>query len=188
MDLILSYCHHSLNDKSLRDLLPLLREKGVGVVNGSVLSMGLLTNKARCTGCMDCPAHCMATADRVRFPNIVNISTAEGAQCATLINISAASCWHPMIHESCLVYHSHFTVMRNNACDAFVQGPPDWHPAPQEVKEAAARAAKHCRDAGVDIAKLAIMDTVRAEDIPTNLVGCASRDQVRVCECCRDAC
>jgi L-galactose dehydrogenase len=53
VDLILSYCHHSLNDKSLRDLMPLLREKGVGVVNGSVLSMGLLTNKVRCIGCRE---------------------------------------------------------------------------------------------------------------------------------------
>jgi L-galactose dehydrogenase len=48
VDMILSYCHHALNDKSLQDLLPFLREKGVGVVNGSVLSMGLLTNKV-CT-------------------------------------------------------------------------------------------------------------------------------------------
>lgn len=64
------------------------------------------------------------------------------------------------------------------------QGPPDWHPAPQEVKEAAARAAEHCRAAGVDIAKLAIMDVVRDEDIPTNLVGCASREQVLMHACC----
>ena len=42
---ILSYCHHALNDKSLRGVLPFLRERGVAAVNGSVLSMGLLTSK-----------------------------------------------------------------------------------------------------------------------------------------------
>jgi hypothetical protein len=59
-----------------------------------------------------------------------------------------------------------------------LQGPPEWHPAPQDVKDAAAKAAHHASDAGVDIAKLAIIDAVQSEDIPTNLVGCASRDQV----------
>lgn len=47
VDIILSYCHHALNDRSLRELLPYLAEKGVAAVNGSVLSMGLLTNKVR---------------------------------------------------------------------------------------------------------------------------------------------
>lgn len=59
-----------------------------------------------------------------------------------------------------------------------MQGPPDWHPAPDQVKEAAKKAAQHAQNAGVDIAKLAIMDAVRDKDIPTNLVGCASREQV----------
>jgi len=47
VDIILSYCHHALNDRSLRELLPYLAGKGVAAVNGSVLSMGLLTNKVR---------------------------------------------------------------------------------------------------------------------------------------------
>ncbi|CAM3459118.1 aldo/keto reductase [Saccharibacillus brassicae] len=42
VDAILSYCHYSLNDDSLLRLLPLLEERGVGVVNASPLSMGLL--------------------------------------------------------------------------------------------------------------------------------------------------
>lgn len=42
LDVMLSYCHYSLNDTSLLDLLPLLEEKGVGLVNASPLSMGLL--------------------------------------------------------------------------------------------------------------------------------------------------
>ncbi|WP_339319575.1 aldo/keto reductase [Paenibacillus sp. FSL R10-2734] len=43
VDAILSYCHYSLNDTSLLDLLPLLNQRGVGLVNASPLSMGLLS-------------------------------------------------------------------------------------------------------------------------------------------------
>ncbi|GAE30237.1 aldo/keto reductase [Alkalihalobacillus hemicellulosilyticus] len=44
LDLILSYCHYSLNDTSLLELVPLLEKKGIGLVNASPLSMGLLHN------------------------------------------------------------------------------------------------------------------------------------------------
>ncbi|THF73465.1 aldo/keto reductase [Cohnella fermenti] len=42
VDAILSYCHYSLNDTQLLDLLPLLESRGIGLVNASPLSMGLL--------------------------------------------------------------------------------------------------------------------------------------------------
>ncbi|NGZ74676.1 aldo/keto reductase [Saccharibacillus alkalitolerans] len=45
IDAVLSYCHYSLNDDSLLDLLPMLHEKGIGVVNASPLSMGLLSTR-----------------------------------------------------------------------------------------------------------------------------------------------
>lgn len=45
VDAVLSYCHCALNDKLLLEFLPYLQEKGVAVINGSVLSMGLLTDK-----------------------------------------------------------------------------------------------------------------------------------------------
>jgi len=44
-DVILSYCHYSLNDTSLLDLLPILEERGIGLVNASPLSMGLLSTR-----------------------------------------------------------------------------------------------------------------------------------------------
>jgi L-galactose dehydrogenase len=44
LDAILSYCHYSLNDDSLTTLLPFLKQRGVGVITASPLSMGLLTN------------------------------------------------------------------------------------------------------------------------------------------------
>ncbi|PPD83118.1 hypothetical protein GOBAR_DD19947 [Gossypium barbadense] len=43
VDVILSYCHYSINDSTLEDLLPYLKTKGVGVISASPLAMGLLT-------------------------------------------------------------------------------------------------------------------------------------------------
>ncbi len=45
VDVILSYCHYSLNDSSLSQLIPLLKQKGVGVISASPLSMGLLSDQ-----------------------------------------------------------------------------------------------------------------------------------------------
>jgi L-galactose dehydrogenase len=43
VDTILSFCHYELNDDSLADLIPYLKEKGVGIINASPTGMGLLT-------------------------------------------------------------------------------------------------------------------------------------------------
>ncbi|KAG8645768.1 hypothetical protein MANES_10G090900v8 [Manihot esculenta] len=43
VDVILSYCHYSINDSTLVDLLPYLKSKGVGIISASPLAMGLLT-------------------------------------------------------------------------------------------------------------------------------------------------
>ncbi len=45
VDTILSYCHYSVNDTSLEDLLPYLTEKNIGLINASPLSMGLLSQR-----------------------------------------------------------------------------------------------------------------------------------------------
>jgi L-galactose dehydrogenase len=42
LDCILSYCHYCLNDTALLALLPDLQARGMGVINGSPLAMGLL--------------------------------------------------------------------------------------------------------------------------------------------------
>jgi L-galactose dehydrogenase len=43
LDTVLSYNHLSLNDTTLRDLLPEFATKGIGVINAAPLSQGLLT-------------------------------------------------------------------------------------------------------------------------------------------------
>lgn len=45
VDTILSYCRYALNDDSLARIVPQLQKKGVGIINASPLSMGLLTQR-----------------------------------------------------------------------------------------------------------------------------------------------
>lgn len=45
VDTILSYCHYSLNDDALAGLLPYLKQKNIGAINASALSMGLLSQR-----------------------------------------------------------------------------------------------------------------------------------------------
>lgn len=98
VDAIISYCHYSLNNNRLTELLPLLQDKGVGLINASPISMGLLSK----------------------------------------------------------------------------QGPPDWHPATDEIKSACSAAAQLCLERGKDLSKLAIQYSVANPDIPTTLVGTAN--------------
>lgn len=45
IDQIQSYCHYGLNDTALADILPYLKEKGVGIFNSAPLAMRLLTQE-----------------------------------------------------------------------------------------------------------------------------------------------
>jgi L-galactose dehydrogenase len=45
LDAMLSYCHYSLNDSALLDLIPYLKEREVGIINASPLSMRLLSDQ-----------------------------------------------------------------------------------------------------------------------------------------------
>lgn len=58
------------------------------------------------------------------------------------------------------------------------EGPPDWHPAPAELKAKCAEAAKFCRDHGTNIGKLALQFSVANPDIPTNIVGTANPTRI----------
>lgn len=103
VDTILSYCHYTLSDTALTDLLPYLEEKQVGIINAAPLGMGLLSEA----------------------------------------------------------------------------GPPAWHPAPDTLKSACARAAVHCRERGEDIARLALQFSLAEPRIATTLVGMGSAEQVK---------
>lgn len=45
IDVILSYCHHTVQNDRLKLLLPAMKRRGVGVINASPLCMGLLTDR-----------------------------------------------------------------------------------------------------------------------------------------------
>lgn len=53
-------------------------------------------------------------------------------------------------------------------------GPPEWHPAPHDVKQRCAAAAAFCRESGIRIEQLAVQFSVSNPDIATTLVGTAS--------------
>ncbi len=42
---VLNFCHHCLNDEKLNDYLGYFEDKGIGVINASPLSMGLLSQR-----------------------------------------------------------------------------------------------------------------------------------------------
>jgi len=45
VDVILSYCHLALNDTSLLNLVPMLQQRGIGIINAAPLGMGLLSDR-----------------------------------------------------------------------------------------------------------------------------------------------
>jgi L-galactose dehydrogenase len=58
-------------------------------------------------------------------------------------------------------------------------GPPDWHPAPESVKQACAKAAAYCRGRGENIEKLALQFALANGDIGTIMVGSANPEHMR---------
>ena len=45
VETVLNFCHYSLNDDKLADYLDYFEEKGIGIINASPLSMGLLSQR-----------------------------------------------------------------------------------------------------------------------------------------------
>ncbi len=101
---VLNFCHYCLNDDLLLDYLDFFEEHGVGVINASPLSMGLLSRR----------------------------------------------------------------------------GTPDWHPAPQSLKDACKRAADYCAQQGYPIEQLAVQYATSLNPrIATTLFSSANPANVR---------
>ncbi len=56
---------------------------------------------------------------------------------------------------------------------------PAWLKEPEEVREAARRAAEHCSKRGVDIAQLALQFSLSNPDIATTIAGSANPENIR---------
>ncbi|XP_043276008.1 L-galactose dehydrogenase-like [Venturia canescens] len=50
-------------------------------------------------------------------------------------------------------------------------GPPEWHPAPNEVREQCANARQCCKDHDQNLARLAVWHSMQCPKIATNLIG-----------------
>ena len=57
-------------------------------------------------------------------------------------------------------------------------GPPDWHPAPQELKDAARQAAELCRKRGAELSFIGLQFAMSNEMISTTLSGIENREQL----------
>lgn len=101
---VLNFCHLCLNDDLLLEYIDYFQEKGIGIINASPFSMGLLS----------------------------------------------------------------------------MRGAPDWHPAPQALKDACARASTYCQEKGYPIDKLAIQySTSFNPQVATTLFSSASPKNVQ---------
>ena len=58
------------------------------------------------------------------------------------------------------------------------QGPPDWHPAPQAVRDAGRKAVEFCRSHGADITEVALRFCLDHPYVSSTLVGMANTRQV----------
>jgi L-galactose dehydrogenase len=58
-------------------------------------------------------------------------------------------------------------------------GPPPWHPAPNEIREAIDTAKDYCRERGIDIARIALQYALANPDIATTLCGMQTREQLK---------
>ncbi|KAK9868557.1 hypothetical protein WJX84_008651 [Apatococcus fuscideae] len=59
------------------------------------------------------------------------------------------------------------------------RGPPDWHPAPKEVRETCAKAAAHAKSNGISIERLAIQHAFQKQSVSTVLIGMATPEEVK---------
>jgi len=99
---VLSFCHYCLNDNALTDYLDYFEKKGIGVINASPFSMGLLTER----------------------------------------------------------------------------GAPDWHPAPQPLKDVCKKAMQHCKSQNKSIEQLAVKYSVSNPRIATTLFSTSRPEAV----------
>lgn len=108
IDAALVHNHYCLNDTRLLELLPMAKEKGIGIVNGSPFASSLLTDRG--------PAawHPASAADRVCFRSAAEFCRAHGSNISKLA--LQFSSQNPEIPTTLFSSSSPLTVRRNVEC------------------------------------------------------------------------
>jgi aryl-alcohol dehydrogenase-like predicted oxidoreductase len=108
IDAALIHNHYCLNDTRLIELLPLAREKGIGIVNGSPFASGLLTDRGA-------PAwHPASTEDQSCFRAAAELCRSQGVSISRLA--LQFSSQNPEIPTTLFSTSSPETVRRNIQC------------------------------------------------------------------------
>nr|CAD7464156.1 unnamed protein product [Timema tahoe] len=55
-------------------------------------------------------------------------------------------------------------------------GPPDWHPATNEIKMVCREAAKYCKELNVELGKLAVYHSLKKDGVAMHVVGMNTMD------------
>lgn len=61
-----------------------------------------------------------------------------------------------------------------------LQGPPPWHPAGEEIKDACRKAAQLCQSRGRNISELGMQFCLSESRIPSTITGTAKRDELAI--------
>jgi L-galactose dehydrogenase len=125
--------------------------------------------KARFVGITGLPVHL--------FREVMEQAEVDQIQsyCHYCLNDTALVDALPFLQEHGVgIFNSAPLAMRLLSAD----GPPDWHPAPVEVRQQCSEAARICRERGGDLGKLALQFSLRQPAIHTTVVGTASPRRV----------
>jgi aryl-alcohol dehydrogenase-like predicted oxidoreductase len=115
IDAALVHNHYCLNDTQLLDLLPMARQKGIGIVNGSPFASGLLTDRGA-------PAwHPASAEDQCRFRAAAEFCRRNGTSISRLA--LQFSSQHPEIPTTLFSSASSESVRRNV----------EWHEEPCDM-------------------------------------------------------
>ena len=127
------------------------------------------TGKVRYVGISSLPLHLQKyVMDRTEVDQIQSY-------CHYCLNDTALADFLPYLKERGVAIFNSAPLAMRLLSD---EGPPEWHPAPQALKEKCAEAAKFCRERGTSLGKLALQFSVANPDIPTNIVGTANPDRI----------
>ncbi|MFT6831942.1 MAG: L-galactose dehydrogenase [Planctomycetota bacterium] len=134
-------------------------------------------------------AHRLKEAGKVRFVGITGLpvrylrSLAEVAELDTLLSWGHCNLLEDEMEEELVPIAKERGIGLINASPV-LQGllterePPEWHRSPKPVLDMAPRVAALCREAGVDVAAVAVAYAVRRPAITTTIVGMRSRAEV----------